>query len=221
MPAWLPSISRIRFSLRTLLLGVAAVCMTLGFWVTQVRPYRQQQRAAEIFDQIKGKWSSRPAAPPAWSRWLLSNEPTVWVEKVDLSGARMIDDKSQQEIVKKLNLSLSRARESSPPRETILEAIGQLHELESLSLSYCEITDEEIARLGQKPKLKELFLTGCDVTDASIDRLAVYPSLRQLYLRWTRLSPEGVDRLRKALPDCEVYYRSRPAPSPAVAQPNS
>lgn len=211
---WLP-----RWGLRTFLVFIGCLCLLLGYWTTQVRPYRQQAVAADCLRRLGCQWTSREVTPPIWSRWLVPADGYRSVESVDLGEVYWIlnPESLRREDARRFE-GITR---DCPSRDEVLDALSGLSDLESLSLRYCEISDEEFRSLRSLSHLEELSLTGCPVTDKSIGQLADMPKLRTLILRWTRISPEGVERLRTELPECEILYRQRAEEAPAVGDPDS
>jgi hypothetical protein len=113
-----------------------------------------------------------------------------------------------------------------------LDEIGQLEQLDRLTLENCTMQDDGFHHLGrlsnvttltvsgrqpvgvtglkhiaQIKSLQQLTLNPCSVTDDELQLLAELPNLKDLYLRGPNLTPDGVDRLKQALPKCAIDAR--------------
>ena len=58
-----------------------------------------------------------------------------------------------------------------------LALIADLTALETLSLSFCKLSDEHLAHLQRLPKLHKLSLHGCGLTDEALRHLSKVKSL--------------------------------------------
>ncbi len=113
--------------------------------------------------------------------------------------------------------------------DAVVEPIGQLTTLNSLTLMSPQITDAALTHLSGLEELELLFLTGTQVTDAGLENLNALKnlkvlalsqtpitdkavetlkqlgSLRALYLIKTELSDEAIEALNQALPEAAIY----------------
>jgi hypothetical protein len=165
-----------QFSLRQLLLTVAAVCGVLGFWCgTGIRSAYQRSAAIKVIEDLggvvafdyqwreDGTWDSRAVAPGSESMKKLFGKyyHAKVVEAQLFSGPNM-----------------------APQRFTDTEAaqISSLVDLKWLVLMDTNLTDEGLLQLTQLKNLQRLDLEGTLVTDA------------------------GVKRIEEALPNVRVFY---------------
>ena len=90
--------------------------------------------------------------------------------------------------------------------DTGLEHIGGLTSLTELYLVDTKITDTGLGHLGGLTNLAMLELNDTQVTDAGLEYLKGLVSLGYLDLSGTQATPEGVKKLQEALPECEIVY---------------
>ena len=199
-----------RFSLRTLILAMTAVCLVFAAWSILVDPYRKQPRALAVVTRLQGESQITPAKGPRWQAWLvtatLGEKSFVRVTGVDLSG-RNVDDAALQSLsglkfLESLNLERTQITDASAD---VLLSFPQLSEL---SLRFTRVGDPTAARLGQLPQLEKLYLTSTQLSDAAAPNLAKLDGLKELYIRWTRISDAGAEELRQSLPRCDVFHHS-------------
>ncbi|MEN1678049.1 MAG: hypothetical protein AAGJ46_00540 [Planctomycetota bacterium] len=99
------------------------------------------------------------------------------------------------------SLSLS----SSGITDQSIESIVQLRRLSSLDISDCYITDEGLAELARCASLTHLDLTGASVTDTGILHLADHPSLESLEIEIGQgVTRQGLRRLLDEQPNLQV-----------------
>jgi len=91
-----------------------------------------------------------------------------------------------------------------------LSHVGQMTQLELLSLGETPVTDQGLAYLSRLTRLKVLSLCGTQVSDAGLVHLHGMRRLRILNLSQTNVTEEGVTGLRKELPDTFVFFKGRP-----------
>lgn len=77
-----------RFSLRTILVVVALCAVCLTGWRTCVEPYRQEQRAMEVVQELGGSFQTRAASN--WRRRLIGNNEALFF--VNLTDCDAPDD---------------------------------------------------------------------------------------------------------------------------------
>ena len=208
---WLPRrilVRLSRYSLRTLLVAMAACCLVMGIWSIYVQPYRQQAASSKNLAELGVETVSVSANGPAWHRWLvesmvgdkafvhviradLRNHPKPSAAIQSLAGLRHLTEL----YLDRCEIDADRAK-----------LIGGLRELETLSLSYATLDDAEFAHLAPLTKLQVLYLTGNEVTGASASVLELMPALRQLYVRWTAFAEEDIRRIEKSMPNCHVFH---------------
>jgi beta-lactamase regulating signal transducer with metallopeptidase domain len=89
---------------------------------------------------------------------------------------------------------------------TGLEHLKGLTNLDQLVLGGTKITDVSLFNLKGFTKLQSLFLENPNVTDAGLDHLSGLTSLNQLYLTGSQVSNDGYMKLKRALPNCRIYW---------------
>lgn len=90
-------------------------------------------------------------------------------------------------------------------RETELQSILQLQQLEELGLIGTNVTDEDLARIAELPQLRAVGLAWTAISDDGLRQLARCESLVVLDLNHTQISDDGIDALRQ-LPNLEVLF---------------
>jgi hypothetical protein len=87
-----------------------------------------------------------------------------------------------------------------------LETVVRLRGLRRLELDQTRVTGSGLAVLSTCGNLEHLELFQTDVNDDGLKHLKNMPALRHLDLRATKVTQAGVDDLRRALPQCTVYW---------------
>jgi hypothetical protein len=201
-----------RFSMRTLLAAMAVCCLVMGVWSIYVQPYREQAASSKKLAELGVETVSVGATGPAWQRWLVETmvgeKEFVHVIRADLRSHPQATTAIQS------LAGLRRLKELYLDRCEIdaerAKLIGSFRELETLSLSYAGLDDDELAHLAPLTNLQVLFLTGNKVTGASAPVIKSMPALRELYVRWTPFTQEDVTHLRASMPNCRVYHHQLP-----------
>ncbi len=86
-----------------------------------------------------------------------------------------------------------------------LVVLGKLKSVNSLIVSYCGLTDEDLAPLKQLNELTLLDICGNDITDKGLMYLADFKSLRQLHVgNCPKVTKTGIDRFKKKHKNCAV-----------------
>jgi len=108
-------------------------------------------------------------------------------------------------------LSLQDAYEHGRLTDRQLAAVGRLHKLPMLRLrNALNITDEGIASLAGLSGLRELRIENApNLTDACLASLGKLANLKGLVIGGCeKISEAGIEELRKAMPRCDIAYRS-------------
>ncbi len=96
--------------------------------------------------------------------------------------------------------------------------LGKLRTLTGLHLGETGVSDVALPHLARLPKLEELWLHDTAVTDAGLRAWREPdnrpPALRRLHLQRTRTSAKAIEALRKAWPDCRIFWESDPESGP-------
>jgi len=82
-----------------------------------------------------------------------------------------------------------------------LKHIGDLPDLESLSLNFTSVSDDGVSHLSELKRLEYLGLAETEITDAQFVSLEEMTGLQFIDLRGTPVTNVGVERLRKVLPN--------------------
>lgn len=171
-------VPRWRFSLRSLLLVVAAASLLFAMLGRFGYHRWQQVVAAEL--SAGGANVNLEPRPPAWLPGADRLAAFESITLVDLVGVE-IDD-------------------------SVFDRLAGCADLVYLDLAYSDVSDEQVARLAELSQLRVLNLSSTRVTDASIDTLAQIRSLVDLDLTGTAVTPEGAQRLRQAISHLDLDY---------------
>jgi internalin A len=98
---------------------------------------------------------------------------------------------SSLKTLESLDLSFSNVSDDALP------VFKNLKSLKSLELAYTSVTGKAIEQLSTMPGLLSLRLEACDVQDAHLTALARMPKLAQLYLGRTRVTDAGLPAIGK------------------------
>jgi hypothetical protein len=180
----------LRFSVRGLIVFVLVIAVGLG-WI--VRSAHIQRDAVAAIKKAGGsvfyswQWDhghsilrGRPWAP-SWLVEFTGVEFFGHVTGVNLEG-------------------------SSGPADTVLAEVGQLNQLQILSLSNASVTDAGLAHLKELTNLDFLGLRNTQVTDAGLVHLKGLTNLSDLVLNGTQVTDAGMNELKQALPGLTIYH---------------
>ncbi len=135
-----------QFRLRSLLLLMTLLVLTLGAWRIYISPqvarYRRQQQTIELIEKLGGSYEATPA--PDWLR-RLTGEDFKDVGLVDLA-------------------------DSDAP-DAYIDQVAALPKLEMLAVGGEKFTDEHLQRLQGTKALRGLVLDSADVTPAGVEAL--------------------------------------------------
>lgn len=160
-PSRFARLKRLQFSLRTMLVVMAMMSIVFVLWVL---PSERQRRAVQEIERLGGFWKFR--GEKIDKGWLVSNtnkpnETSRWlhyfknVDGVNLahSSAATIDWNALPHL-RTINLLWVKISESDATK------IGQLKELQSITLQGCEMNDEAIYTMTRSPTLREFEIYG-------------------------------------------------------------
>jgi hypothetical protein len=169
------------YSLRTMLLLITAVALSLGVVVHNASVQREALQAIQRahgtvfydFHQTAPRTVSSVGKPtgPQWLRaWLDEHyfDTAVWISFF-----------------------------GTPNDDEWVSAVNNLPSLNTLLLSGENATDEILDRLRRSPKLEDLHLSGGQVTDQGLANLAKFPNLRWLIMNHTRIADSGLGHVRR------------------------
>lgn len=84
------------------------------------------------------------------------------------------------------------------------KSLGELKNLQRLSLINCEVNDGDLVNLKGLAALTLLDVSDNPITDKAVDVVKGLTALTELNLTGTKITSAGVAAIKKALPDCAV-----------------
>jgi hypothetical protein len=190
-----------QFSLRTLLLLTALVCLALSYVgirktlvAAQMAQTRQQREAVQAIEQLGGyvfydyQFEGTTLADDRHPR------QAEWIGEVRMVGLDSVDNLKDQDL-RHLEY-LPGVRWVILPRRTLDQGEERWEA--------CPITDQGLVYIGHLSHLDNLDLTGAAVTDAGLAHLKGLRWLTFLKLGQTQVTDAGVRELQKALPGCRI-----------------
>jgi hypothetical protein len=90
-----------------------------------------------------------------------------------------------------------------------LKHVARIRKLRSLAIANSPITDNAIANLKGLSELKWLDLDDTNITDAGLEHVYSLQGLWSLSLRRTGVTSKGIDKLRRAIPNCRVFWEGK------------
>lgn len=213
-------ISKLRFSIRVLLIGFTVVCALLAYYANRVR--RQQQSVAAIqnsgpsrvyyafqLDRLHNGEESERSNLPTWLIESTGNDFYFEIGRIDIgSNIQEID------VVHFRNLPHVRAVVVITEEDTITAAdvqkVAEFSRLESLCLN-AKFEEDALEPLRPCRKLRRLHLESHQLSPALLAPLRDLPSLKSLVLVDKALDPkftaESIAELRAAMPGCKISCR--------------
>ena len=209
----------LRFSLRTFLLVLTALCIWLGVKVNQAR--RQKEAVGNLValgteiayeHQWVGTWydSTKELDVPMWAQELcgkdfFQNVAWVWFQPKRGTGYEITDDDLVHlaAFPKLRSLTLDR----------LVTDIGLAHiprpdRLVHLNAGSTSLSDEFLKRLSGSQYLEQIWLTETLVTDEGLSSLGRLPRLRLLALDATKITDDGLATL-EPMPSLECLSVGR------------
>lgn len=205
---------KFQFSVRTLLVGILALSAILSWYAALTQQARRQKATVEAIRRLGGtvgydwEWGYVPAGKvppfaearpgarpqPSWSRKLLGDDYFDKVGFVGLCGPRKRDDALQHlgELADLERLSLHESRVT----DTGLAYLTLLTNLKTLCLSQTEVGNAGLKHLEGLTNLQWLDLSGTRVTDAGLVHLEGLVNLQRLDLSRTQVNGAGLAHLR-------------------------
>jgi hypothetical protein len=171
----------LRFSLRTLLVIMTVLAISLGLYVQSLRDRRA---AIGVMEKLGGAISFRYHGPE-WLRELVGDEKYFWnpnAVRFESSDPLTNDElQSAMPYLKSLgDLNYLSFRESQITNEGLKHLLPLADRLLVLDLTYTAVSDEGIIHLKQMPKLMFIRVKG-----------------------GTAITPAGIAELERALPGCK------------------
>jgi hypothetical protein len=197
MPRVQPMRSWIQFSLRTILVLVTVLCVSLGAWIV---PAERQRRVTATIDGLGGRveyaafdGSSREAfLQRLLRRWV----PRHYFDEVraadfsscELSDSGLVSIKWLRGL-QRLNLGDTHITDAG------LAHVGGLTSLRHLNLVGTRVSDDGLSHLQDLNQLQELVLIGTQVSDAGLSHLHDLTNLREIHLDNTEITDAGLRHL--------------------------
>ena len=207
----------LRFSLRTLLLLIMALCVWLGI---QVNAARRQKEAVAVIEKVGATviYDYQVLLPPAGATWLrrvvdhqqLPPGPT-WLRQ------QIGDDYFRTVVSVFINLRLDRQKAALDElaklphvREFVFvdggtgigvsdkdfTALSEFRQLEWLTLDVARVKGTILGSLPNPGRLKLLSLNGTDADDATMKHIEKMTSLERLFLHGSHVTDAGLVHLR-------------------------
>jgi hypothetical protein len=157
---------------------------------------------------VAGSGCSRPADEDRF-RFLVARVRDGDSDTIDGARTPKISDQALQAIVGLGGLR-HLVLDGCPITDAGLVHVGQVPELESLSLSETHITDQGLAVLTRLPRLRFLRLDRVDVTDEGLEWVGQIRSLQYVSLWQARITGNGVKHLSELPELCLLSLDSTP-----------
>jgi len=225
----------LRFSVRTILVLMVVMAMSLAWKVNRARAQRKAVEALRnagvdvVYDyEDSASANGQVAVPPV---------PAVWV---DLFGIDYFADVYGVYFLNSLEGPAHFRDESTGFPEHVFDDIQMLPTVSSVIIS--EATDDELDKLSHAASIDTLIVSG-NFTDAGVAHLSRLERLKHLYIMSPNMSVDGLCqlrrctrleqlianggtdmseynlcRLRDSLPNCSVSYGPRPLTHPIDTQ---
>ena len=158
--------------------------------------------------QVDGQENLRVGAPPPVPRWLaklVGNDFFSRPARLSLSTPEA-NDSEMHLIGQLISLRVLLLGCRCVTRQGLVE-LGSLSHLRFLDLDGTPIDDDCLRTVANMPNLRILSLDYTHITDRSVPLLANCKSLSRLDLMYTPVTRSGYEQLKKALPDCHVYWK--------------
>jgi len=217
-----------QFSLRVLLMAIAACCVGLAW-------FARNKAAADAQAEAVPQWKDLGLYPAydtelqvptdvtlsAWSGdWQKANAPSAWARTTErVFGRDFCSDvvcllgfesgsypptEAQCQLVKAFPRLQAIDMFDSAFSVQVLENCQEHRDLVWLSLIRMGLADKDLEVISRLPRIQRLNLDGNDITDAGALRLRRMKSLKLLTLGSTQVTPAGIAGLRAELAGCEV-----------------
>ncbi len=141
-----------------------------------------------------------------WLEQLARNEQLQLLHSLNLSDSRVTDE-GVQLLKTSVHLSLLDLSNTNIS-DASLEYLKELTKLSELKLSNTKISDVGLESLEELNQLQHLLINNTLITDSGLEYLAGFHQLRFLNIDDTKVTREGVERFKKALPECNLYWKS-------------
>ncbi len=231
-----PSVDRrwrcCRFGLRSMLIVMTLVCVTLGIWIQRaVEQHRivehLEARGTTVFYdyQFEGDAYNKLATPRFggwfsndWRHHLFHSVVGIRIgayfrtDTYDESpGPHMYDkefliDDDTWAMLKSLDEVTYLALNAANVSNDELRHVADMLRIEELALDSVPIDGDGLAHLANLPALRSLSLWGTRLSDENLDGLLKIRTLKSVSVGETFVTPKGAERVRQAMPNCKVNY---------------
>lgn len=233
----------LRFSLRSLLLLIAVVAVSLGWLIHKARQegiavaalkemgcdvtygnnnaHQGSPTVLERLRKLLGESESRNVTKVIGSKSQITDAGMVHVQGLTQLQTLWLNDTQVADAGLAHLVGLTQLQylwlNDTQITDAGLVNLRGLTQLHSLVLSYAKVTDTGLACLGGLTELEYLCIDGTQVTDAGLEHLQGLSRLKYLDLTATQVTDAEVQQLQKALPNCIIFRshdRPRQTPSP-------
>lgn len=196
---------RMRFTQRTGLLLITALCIGLGIVVERARRQRNAVEALlEVWAEIQYDCDSGPRQTTLERYQLIGVNCLHSVVWLHLAGPEVTDE-TMAHLEALPHLRLLIISEGADVSNEGLKHLRAVPRLKRLDLASGSIDDRGLTYVAALSELEELSIQQqMQITDAGIQRLAVLKKLRRLTLWNTAVTEQGVAQLQHSLPHCEI-----------------
>jgi len=205
---------RLRFSMRTILIGISVLAALLAY---EGNRYRAQTRCQLLLRSINPKrdvFSYKPRAEFLVDRdykWILDKLPKWFRYDVGAISFNENDDiNSSAEVDKAFAASAVVGTVQEARFDTIrwtperLQWLGHCEELRSIVLIGKTCDDRIVEQLLQIPELQGLVISGTRLSDTGIQRISELRKLRWLLIEKGSFRRTAIERMRADLPNTYV-----------------
>lgn len=192
---------RFRFSVRSLLLGIAIIAGLLTWLGKPIFRSRLQRPIVRQIEAVGGTvyyhyqlkpgaidWS-KPPPGPAFIRSLLGDDTFANVGAVSLGSSPTDEDVGQ---LPQLPALLEVALDGDNITDRCVSDLLQIRKLWGLALADTAISPDGMRKLADCQTLQSLSLMGVEITDAHARQLHRFPKLRYLQLTKTSVTDDGL-----------------------------
>ena len=199
-----------RFSVRTLLCIITALCILLALRSNAIR---NEGELISVVDELGGRvYFGRPYHP----QWIFAN---YQYEQKQTELSRILTGTREGEspcVVCFDGMTIEnpddnfadwiRRRSEIRDRDIkrLLPSLKRVGTVKELRLDQTEITNAGIAMISEIPSIEVLTIAFTDIDDACASELASMPNLRFLDIFKTRLSENATRKIQDALPNCLI-----------------
>jgi hypothetical protein len=207
--------SRLRYSLRGLLVAVTLLCFLVGWFAIRLRQAERQATAVKSlqaghivvgYDYMldeQGEYTGSPDPPAGFFRELFGHDFFSSVVRVEYSAGQM------PECGLAPLADVRGLRQLSLRGVTVGDAdvdMNDLSGLESLDVAFTNISDQTVRHMTTLDRLSSLDLSGTVISDAGLKGLKYCRRLRELFLQDTFVSEQAVQSLRDANATLKVFW---------------